>query len=127
MTALHADAENNLKVIANPGLRLSEISAQELRSIFLGTTTALKQSGPVQPVLAKHGASLDRFAAEYLGKTGAALETYYRSLVFTGRWSMPVAFSSDAEVVEYVARTRGAIGFVRESTTTDQVITLRVR
>lgn len=118
---------NGLKVIANPEVKISEISADDLRSVFLGTLTSLKSAGPVEPVLARDASSLSRFAADYLGKTPAGLETYYRSLVFTGKWSMPVSFDSDSEVVQYVAKTRGAIGFVRDTTPTDQVRTLKVK
>jgi hypothetical protein len=120
-------AAGDLKVIANPQLQVSEISLDELRSVFLGTRTSLKQGGSVQPVLDRAGSNLNQFATSYLGKTITALETYYRSLVFTGKWSMPLAFSSDAEVVAYVARTRGAIAFVQEDTPADGVKTLKVK
>jgi len=117
----------DLKVIANPQLAVSVISLDELKSVFLGTRTSLRQGGHVQPVLDRQGSNLNQFSSVYLGKTSTALETYYRSLVFTGKWSMPLAFSSDAEVVAYVAKTSGAIGFVPEATPSDGVKTLRVR
>ncbi len=125
--AVPCGAEPELKIIANPQLAVSEISADDLRSIFLGTRTSLKDCGQVQPVLEKNGAGLSRFATASLGKSPAALETYYRSLVFTGKWSMPLSFATDAEVIDYVARTRGAIGFIRETAPADRVKTLRVR
>jgi ABC-type phosphate transport system substrate-binding protein len=117
----------DLKVIANLSVKSGEISSEELRSVFLGISTSLKSSGPVQPVLARDRANLNEFAISYLGKTGAALETYYRSLLFTGKWSMPVGFATDQQVVDYVARTPGAIGFVKELPPSDRVKTLRVK
>jgi hypothetical protein len=127
LTVKPARAAGELKVIANPEFHASEISIEDLRSVYLGQRSSLKDSGPVQPVLGKDAQVLQLFASEYLGKSATALATYYRSLVFTGKWSMPVSFSSDAEVVAYVARTRGAIGFVRDSTVTDHLKTLRVK
>ena len=41
-----------------------------------------------------------------------ALEVYYRSIVFTGKGVMPKSFERDSEVVKYVAKTKGAVGFV---------------
>ena len=38
------------------------------------------------------------------------LQAYYSTLVFTGRGFTPKALESDAEVVAYVARTRGTVG-----------------
>src|SRR5436853_204119 len=41
----------DLVVIAHPDLHLSQISADELRAVFLGVKTSIKESGEVQPVL----------------------------------------------------------------------------
>jgi ABC-type phosphate transport system substrate-binding protein len=117
----------DLVVIANPGLPMSQISGDDLRAIFLATKTSLKDGHRVLPVLHKPGSAMAEFSAEYLGKTEAALRTYYRSLVFTGKWSMPVALGSDAEVVAYVAATRGAIGFVKDTAVAQGVKALKVK
>ncbi|MFN7924719.1 MAG: hypothetical protein U0Q16_31745 [Bryobacteraceae bacterium] len=119
-------AADGLKVIAHSSVGIDEISADDLRAVFLGTRTSLKRAGPVRPVLDRDHSSLQRFSASYLGKSSSALETYYRSLMFTGKGTLPVGFPSDEEVVAYVARTPGTIGFVRQSTPAAQVKTLRV-
>ena len=62
-------------------------------------------------MLAKTGAAHEAFLKD-LGKTDSALSTYYRSLVFTGKAAMPKICGSDAEVIAYVAKTKGAIGYV---------------
>src|ERR1700730_7682992 len=101
----------DLKVIANPSVRVSSVSAEELKNVFLVTKTSL--SGiHVEPVLEKGGTTHEAFLKQYVGKTDAALNTYYRSLVFTGKAFMPKTLGSDAEVAAYVARTKGAIGYV---------------
>jgi len=117
----------DVKVIANPGVGASSISADELRSVFLATKTSLSDGSHVEPVLEKGGPAHDAFLKEYIGKTDAALETYYRSLVFTGKASMPKTLASDAEVVAYVAKTKGAIGYVSGGTATAGVKTLDVK
>jgi ABC-type phosphate transport system substrate-binding protein len=81
----------------------------------------------VEPVLEKGGATHEAFVKEYLGKTDAALQTYYRSLVFTGKASMPKTLGADAEVVAYVAKTKGAIGYVGAGASTAGVKTLVVK
>ena len=118
---------DDFKVIAHVGLPVNEISAGDLRSIFLGTKTSLEDGSKVTPVMETNGAVLTAFAKTYLGKSGAALQAYYRSLVFTGKWSMPVAFATDSAVIAYVARTPGAIGYVRENVESDGVKVLKVR
>ena len=102
----------DLKVIANPSVKQSELSGEEIRGVFLVTKTSLSDGSRVEPVLLKGGPVHQTFVTQYLGKSDFALETYYRSLVFTGKGLMPIALPSDAAVVAYVARTKGAVGYV---------------
>jgi ABC-type phosphate transport system substrate-binding protein len=117
----------DLKVIANPGVGVSSVSADELRAVFLATKTSLSDGSHVEPVLEKGGAVHEAFVKEYLGKTDSALQTYYRSLVFTGKASMPKTLTADAEVVAYVAKTKGAIGYVGAGASTAGVKTLEIK
>jgi hypothetical protein len=102
----------DVKVIVNSGVGASSIGVEDLKRIFLQTKSSLPDGTAVQPVLAKGGAAHEAFLKEYLGKTDAALQTYYRSLVFTGKGSMPKTLGSDAEVAAYVGANKGAIGYV---------------
>jgi hypothetical protein len=117
----------DFKVIVNPSVGASSVSADELKGVFLATKTSLADGSHVEPVLEKGGATHDAFLKEYLGKTDAALQTYYRSLVFTGKASMPKALGADAEVVAYVAKTKGAIGYVSAGASTAGVKTLELK
>src|SRR5437763_4122213 len=117
----------DIKVIANSTVTTSAITASELKNVFLVTTTSLSDGGHVEPVLEKRGATHSAFLKQYIGKTDAALETYYRSLVFTGRASMPKSFASDVEVSEYVAKTKGAIGYVSAGASVAGVKTVDIR
>jgi ABC-type phosphate transport system substrate-binding protein len=117
----------DVKIIANSSVGASAVSADELKGVFLATKTSLSDGSHAEPVLEKGGAAHEAFLKEYIGKTDAALETYYRSLVFTGKGSMPKMLASDAEVVAYVARTKGAIGYVGAGTATAGVKTLEVK
>jgi TonB family protein len=114
-----------VKVIANPSVKMDSISASELKSVFLQEKASLAGSH-VEPVLARGGPAHAAFLRLYLGRTDSDLQTYYRSLVFTGRGAMPKAFNSDAEVVAYVARTRGAIGYISPESNAEGVHTLTV-
>jgi hypothetical protein len=117
----------DLKVIANASVSESSISLDELKGVFLITKTSLHDGTHVEPVLLKSGAVHESFLKEYLGKTDSALETYYRSLVFTGKGSMPKILATDAEVEAYVAKTKGAIGYVSAAPTTAGVKSLEVK
>lgn len=101
-----------LKIVANPGVRADSITPAELRSIFLQDRRSLSDGSHVEPVLAKGGAAHEAFLRQYVGKSDDDLRNYYRTLVFTGTGAMPRFLDSDAEIIRYVARTKGAIGYV---------------
>jgi hypothetical protein len=126
LTAASAQAAD-IKVIANSSVGASSISADELKGVFLATKTSLSDGSHVEPVLEKGGATHEAFIKEYLGKTDASLQTYYRSLVFTGKASMPKMLGTDADVVGYVAKTKGAVGYVGSDADTTSVKTLEVK
>jgi len=124
---LNAAQVPDLKVIANPSVGASTVSADELKGVFLVTKTSLSDGSHVEPVLEKGGATHEAFIKEYLGKSDSALQTYYRSLVFTGKASMPKTLGTDADVVGYVAKTKGAIGYVGSAADTTSVKALEVK
>jgi hypothetical protein len=117
----------DFKVIANPSVSATEVSAGDLKDIFLETKTSLPGSGHVEPVLAKGGTIHEAFLKDCVDKTDSGLSTYYRSLVFTGKAVMPKSFTSDADIVGYVAKTKGAIGYVAASSAAAGVKTLAVK
>jgi len=114
----------DFKLIANSSLKADTISTEELKKIFLEESSSLSDGTHVEPVLESDGPVHQAFLQQCLGRTSDDLQTYYRALVFTGRGSMPKELSSDAGVVAYVARTRGAIGYVSIATSTEGVKTL---
>ena len=116
---------DNVKVIANSSVKADAISAADLRRVFLEERIALADGSHVEPVLEKGGPARAAFL-EYLGISEDDLQTYYRTLVFTGKGSMPKELGSDAEVVAYVARTRGAIGYVSSAASLEGVKTLAI-
>ena len=114
-----------VKVIANGSVKAEMISANEVKSVFLEEYSSLN-GNHVEPVLEKDGPVHEAFLREYVGGTDDELQSYYRALVFSGRGSMPKQLGSDAEVVAYVARTKGAIGYVSSETAVEDVKTLTI-
>lgn len=117
----------DVKIVANADISASSVSVDDLRSVFLEKTNALSDGTHVEPVLSKGGAAHEAFLKQYLDKNDAALQIYYRSLVFTGKASMPKVVGSDAEMISYVAKTKGAIGYVSKGASTEGVKVLEVK
>lgn len=115
----------DIKVIANSGVNVGIISLVDLKAVFLEEKSSINGMH-FEPVLEKDGPVHQAFLQEYLGGSADDLQAYYRTLAFTGRGSMPKVLGSDAEVVAYVARTRGAIGYVSRTASAEGVKTLTI-
>ena len=123
--AVHAQAQ--VIVIANPGVKATEISKNDLRDVFTGAATALPGGGNVVPILLKAGTVHEEFLQAYIGKNDTAYRAGWRSLVFSGQASMPKSLDTDTAVVEFVAHNAGAIGYIGKSTAHEGVKVLAVR
>ncbi|MCX6595806.1 MAG: hypothetical protein NTV70_05515 [Acidobacteria bacterium] len=117
----------DIAIIAHPGVKASDISADDVKLVFLGSKTALSDGSPVTPVLAKDGSIHDAFLKTYVGKSDAALRNHYKSLVFTGKGSMPKTLDSDAAIAAYVAGNKGAIGYVAAGANTGGAKKLNIK
>jgi TonB family protein len=104
-----------VKVIANLSVSVDSISVAELKRVYLEQTRSLSDGSHVEPVLERSGPAHASFLKDFLDLNDDALQSYYRTLVFTGRGSMPRSLDSDVDVVAYVIKTRGAIGYVNAS------------
>jgi hypothetical protein len=114
-------------IIANPSVKSAEVSKGDLRDVFTGAASSLKDGSKVTPVLLKSGGAHDEFLSEYIGKNDTAFRAGWRSLVFSGQASMPKSLDSEAAVVDYVAHNPGAIGYIGKATPHEGVKVLAVK
>lgn len=119
-------AADDVVLIANPSVSASDISADDLKLVFLATKNSISGTN-VEPVLSEKGAAHDLFLKKYVGKSDTAYRMYLKSLVFAGKATMPKSLSDDAAVISYVAKTKGAIGYVSASAATGGVKKLEIK
>ena len=127
ISTLSPGAFAQVLVIANSSVGAAEVSKAELRDVFTGAASSLKGAALVTPVLLKQGAVNDEFLDLYVGRSDSAFRASWRSILFSGQGVMPKTLDSDAAVVEYVARTPGAIGYIGKTAPHEGVKILAVR
>lgn len=120
-------AQAQVVVIANPSVKSAEVSAADLRDVFTGASSTFKDGSHITPVLLKAGAVNDSFLTLYVGKSDSAFRANWRSMLFSGQGVMPRTLESDAAVVEFVAHTPGAVGYIAKTSPHEGVKTLNVR
>ena len=125
--ALATRAQAQAIVIANPSVKSADVSKSDLRDVFTGAASSLKDGSHVTPVLLKSGAAHEEFLSAYVGKNDSAFRAGWRSLVFSGQASMPKSLDSEAAVVEFVAHNAGAIGYIGKATPHEGVKVITVK
>jgi ABC-type phosphate transport system substrate-binding protein len=120
-------AQAQVIVIANPSVKASEVFKDDLRDVFTGNATSLKDGSRVVPILLKAGTVNEEFLQAYIGKSDSAYRAGWRSLVFSGQASMPKSLDTDTAVVEFVAHNQGAIGYIAKATAHEGVKVLAVK
>ena len=99
-------AAGDVVVITNPGVSVSE---GDVRDIFLGE----KQfAGSTKLVVIDNAALQDSFLSKYIDMDAAKYNGIWTKKSFREGLNPPPVKSGDAEVIEYVKRTPGAIGYV---------------
>jgi hypothetical protein len=122
-----ARAQAQVIVIANPGVKATDISKSDLRDVFNGSSTSLPDGTHVVPILLKAGTEHEEFLQAYIGKSDSAYRAGWRSLVFSGQASMPKSLDGDAAVVGFVAHSMGAIGYIGKSSPHDGVKVIAIK
>jgi ABC-type phosphate transport system substrate-binding protein len=113
-------------VIANSSVKASGVSKDDLKDVFTGNATTLKDGSKVVPVLLKDGPANEEFLKAYVGKGDTAYRAGWRSLVFSGQASMPKSLDDDAAAVTFIAHNPGTIGYIDKATPHDGVKVLDV-
>jgi len=116
-----AAVAQDVVLVANKGVQISEIKNSDLRAIFTGEKTRFADGSHAVPVTLKGGAVLEVFLTKHLGESPEEFRAQWRKAVFTGQGSMPKAFDSESSLIEYVATTPGALGYVSRVSATDNV------
>jgi ABC-type phosphate transport system substrate-binding protein len=104
---------------------VSQITASQLRDIFTGTRSRFDDGTRAIPVLLKGGPAHEVFLNKHVGDSPEEFRSRWRKAVFTGQGSMLKEFASEAALLDYIAVTPGAIGYVsRASQDSVKVLTV---
>jgi ABC-type phosphate transport system substrate-binding protein len=104
------------RVIVHPGNPVESVDRAFLANVFLKRTTEWPGGGTIRPVdQAADSDARRRFSRGILGRTVAAVRSYWQQIIFSGRGLPPPELASDQAVVRYVSDNPGAVGYVSEA------------
>ena len=113
--------------IVNPDGADASISAEAAKAILLGNKIKWDGGGLIKLAVLTQGDAHEKIMHEYVQRSADQFDKYWKKMVFSGKGMMPVQAASDADLVAYVAKTPGAIGYVSAASVTGAVKVLPVK
>ncbi|MFT4540406.1 MAG: ABC-type phosphate transport system substrate-binding protein [Planctomycetota bacterium] len=112
----------DIVLITHPDVALRNWSKSELQDILLGKTTVWKAGNKVILFDLNNDDLHGKFTESFTGKTASQYEIYWKKRVFTGKGKAPRRFLTEKRMVDYIAKTPGAIGYISRKVSRDSEI-----
>jgi ABC-type phosphate transport system substrate-binding protein len=104
-------------VVVNASNPTTALSRAELASFLMGKATRWAHGAVVAPSdLLVSSRIRQAFSKAVLGQPATAVRSYWEQQQFSGRGQAPPQFASDDEVLAFVRRTPGGVGYITMTT-----------
>ncbi len=114
-------------IIANNSVSETKLDREAVERIFLGKKLQWSDGSLVVPVSLRSGGVHKAFMKNFLDRDPSQFSTYWKQAVFTGRGVPPKSFEREADLIEFVAQTPGAIGYVSSIPSSKQVCKIDIK
>ena len=104
--------KSTVAVIANKNVVESEMTQKDIEATFLGKNTKWGNKEKITIYTLKSGDVHKEFLKDYVQSTSAKFKSHWKKQVFTGKADAPQEFKTEKEMIEQVAKTKGAVGYV---------------
>jgi ABC-type phosphate transport system substrate-binding protein len=105
-----------LVVVAGNDFSMSKLTKSEVGAIFLQKRVNGPGEQPLVPVFLPDSTdTAAEFAEKVLGKNAKQMRAYWNLKVLTGRLKPPVVVETNEELVTFLNRNPGSIGYMSES------------
>jgi ABC-type phosphate transport system substrate-binding protein len=109
------NAQSSYVVIVNKSNAATALTKKEASDLFL-KKTKWKDGSAATPVdLVSNSKIREQFTLEIHGKSISAIRSFWQQAAFSGTASAPPEKANEMEVIEFVKKNSGAIGYVSAS------------
>ncbi len=108
-------------IIANSSVAIDAMTKEDIGEIFLGKKVKWNEGGQIKIAMLKKSGIYEEFVNDFTRKTLHQFHIYWKRLVFIGKGLPPKLFETEEELVNYVARTEGAISYAESLIKADGV------
>lgn len=108
-------------IIVNKKLTEASVTKTDVKRIYLGRKQKWTDNSPIHPAMLKGGAVHEDFLNEYIEKTAQTFSLFWKREIVSGTGLPPKSFDTEAELVNFVSTTDGAIGYISTDTPSNSV------
>lgn len=106
---------SQLVAIVNTSNNITNVTSSDFKSYFLGDKSKFPSGTNVSLVLSKEDNKVKEVFINIMGKKYNELMNIWLKKSLNDGWKSPTQFTNDSDVISYVAKTQGALGFVNAS------------
>lgn len=108
-------------IIVHPDLAIGSLSHEDIRRIYLGKKSTWFKGRLIVLASLKKGAVHNEFLKSLIHKTPRRFSRFWKKIVFTGKGLPLNRFSEQQKLLNFVANTPNAIGYVKNLPETQTV------
>ena len=108
-------------IITNKSVNEAKLTKAEIQKIFLGKENQWPDNTKIHVVNLKNEEVHKAFLEEYIGRSATQYKNWWKKMLFTGKGEPPEEFDSVEALVEFVSKTKGAIGYIDTSPENENV------
>ncbi len=118
---------DNVLIITNKNVSETTISKDDVKSIFIGEKTDWSNGEKITFVTLDEGKTHELFLGNYVKRTPAQYSRFWKKQIFTGKGRKPKSFKTEEGVVDFVAETDGAIGYISTESASNKVKVMTIK
>ena len=120
-------ADEEILIIVNKETSMKSLSINTVVDIYTNNKTKWDSGEKIHVSMLKIGPVHEAFSNQIIGMAPKKLIGVWKKVIFTGLGTPPKVFNTEAEMVQYVATTKGAIGYISVSTPAESVKVFKLK
>ncbi len=126
-TFINPVSAEDVVIIINSDVPDTALSKEDVKKIYSGHKTKWSNNDSIVLTVIQKSELHKAFLKEFVKKTPSQFKMNWKHLMFSGKGKIPKTFNTIEQMVDYVAKNEGAIGYVAASSPTDSVKVIKAK
>jgi len=113
-------------IITNKSVPVDKLNKEDIKNIFIGKMTRWDDNQRINFVTLPKSKVHEGFLREFVKRTPEQYSRHWKKQIFTGKGNTPKSFKTQESLINYVANTKGAIGYISPDAISDRIKVITV-